>query len=176
MPVDIPVLDRDRLMAARMAMPAEESLGRLGLTNWGQTLTRAGVIDGLQSGRGFQSQALDGHWCLSLFELAIDNFMTRHGISHEHEPSWPADPTLNRTGSKRADWLLSDGTYVEAAGMLDDPEYAAKMDAKQELAEAHGLRLLVITPADGARLPAVLQEWLPPTNLSSGLDPRGRDG
>ena len=45
-----------------------------------------------------------------------------------------------------ADWRLADGTMVEAAGMLADPIYAGKIRQKRAMAEAQGIRLVVLTP------------------------------
>jgi hypothetical protein len=162
-PHDVPAPDRDRLMAARMAMPDSESLRPLGLTNWGETLEAAGVLlDGLRTSRGLSSRAADGHWCRSMLELAVDDFLSSSGIEHECEPGWPQHPSLNPTGARRADWRLQDGTYVEAAGLMDDPAYAEKMSQKRLLAEYVGVRLVVVEPSDLNRLAAIFAEWMPP--------------
>ncbi len=167
-PHDVPPAERDRLMAARMAMPGEASLLRLGLTNWGAMLAAAGVlVDGLQTPRGLASRAVDGHWCKSMLELAVDDFFSSSRIGHECEPGWPQHPTLNPYGARRADWRLPDGTYVEAAGLMDDPAYAEKMSQKRVLAEQVGVRLVVVMPSDLNRLGALFAEWMP-------LDPLGQ--
>ena len=41
---------------------------------------------------------------------------------------------------------------IEYAGLMDEPEYAAKMEAKRELADRLGLSLIVIEPDDLAKL------------------------
>ena len=62
--------------------------------------------------------------------------MSVNGIWHSLEPRYPFDPELNRNGS-RADWLLADGTFVEAAGLMTDVYYREKMEqiAKESSAQ-----------------------------------------
>jgi hypothetical protein len=127
---------------------------------WSEWLQRAGLLDGgLKTVRGTISVAADGHFCRSLLERHIDDFMTANGIRHAVEPNYPHDPALNTTGL-RADWLFEDGTLVEAWGLPDDPVYAAKMQRKVSLAESKGLRLVGITAADLVRLPEIFRDWL----------------
>lgn len=163
LPHHLPGHERDRLLAARMAMPNDDSLRRLGLSGWGETLVDAGVLtDGLKTARGIGSRAADGHWCRSLFELTVDDFFTTSGIPHECEPGWPHHPTLNANTLRRADWLLQDGTYVEAAGMMGDARYAQRISEKQQLADAVGVRLVIVEPADLARLSDLFSAWADP--------------
>ncbi len=119
---------------------------------------------GSETKRGLQSEAKDGHWCLSVFERQVDDFLTIRGIEHEHEPRWPKHPDFNPRGAKRADWRLADGTMVEAAGMLGDPIYAEKIRQKRAMAEALGIRLLVLTPEQVLHLDQVFGPWLVTTS------------
>ncbi|UOY03692.1 hypothetical protein [Blastococcus sp. PRF04-17] len=104
--------------------------------------------------------ATDGHPCRSMFERHIDDFLHHRGIAHDIEPAYPRHADLNTTGL-RADWLLDDGTYVEALGMPDEPAYAAKVARKRELAEHTGIRLITLTVEDLTRLPEIFAFWLP---------------
>jgi hypothetical protein len=159
-PHGIPHDQRDRVVAARMAMPDNDSLRRLGLTSWGETLMEAEVVlDGVRTARGFASRASDGHWCRSLLELAVDDFFTSMRIAHECEPGWPYHAALNPNAARRADWRLADGTFVEAAGLMDDKGYAEKMSQKQLLAEALGIPLIVVEPSDLNRLDVLFAAW-----------------
>jgi hypothetical protein len=97
---------------------------------------------------------------LSIFERQVDDFLTKHGIDHEHEPRWPKHPELNPRGAKRADWRLPDGTMVEAAGMLADPKYAAKIQEKRMLASALGIKLLLLLPEETLTLDKAFGPWL----------------
>jgi hypothetical protein len=47
----------------------------------------------------------------------------------------------------RADWRVGE-TLVEYAGLMDEPEYAAKMETKQEIAAEFGFPLLLVLPQD----------------------------
>lgn len=64
------------------------------------------------------------------------------------QPRWPTHPVLNPEGKLRGDWRLDDGTLVEYAGMLQDPEYREKMLRKVDLARATHTRCIVVTPED----------------------------
>ncbi len=124
---------------------------------WVKWLARAGVLgEGWRPSRGYISVAADGHECRSAFERIIDDYLWAKGIPHETEPIYPYDAELNANGS-RADWRLPDGTFVEAAGMMSQVEYAAKMARKAELAAKHGIRLLVLTESDLPRLYEVFE-------------------
>ncbi|MFF0880702.1 hypothetical protein [Micromonospora aurantiaca (nom. illeg.)] len=156
----------DRAMLIRMHVPrarirrAAASAEQRAPLIWADWLKRAGLLrDGVQMARGTVSVASDGHLCRSLLERHIDDFLTVNGISHEVEPYWPYDPDLNTTGL-RADWLLDDGSYVEAWGLPDEPAYAGKMERKVELAARTGIRLVGVTSADLGNLHKVFASWI----------------
>jgi len=164
-PHDRPGQVRDVMRATLTTIRNEHVLRKLGLWPWGKALVAAGVVDEfVKTKRGYQSEASDGYWCRSIFERQIDDFLTSRGISHEHEPPWPAHPELNPRGAKRADRLLSDGTMVEAAGMLDDSGYAERMASKRALAAAFDIPLLIITPEMVLSLDKVFARWVPEMN------------
>jgi hypothetical protein len=117
--------------------------------SWLKALILAGVLeDGTQpSGRGTRCIAADGHECLSLAERTIDDWLSAHDIPHEKEPLYPYHFYLNPSGRMRADWRVGE-TLVEYAGLMDEPEYAAKMETKQEIAAEFGFPLLLVLPQD----------------------------
>lgn len=122
---------------------------------WGEWLAKSGLLgEGWRPSRGYVSTANDGHLCRSLLERIIDDFFFGAGISHEPEPPYPYDPALNPHGM-RADWKLADGTFVEAAGLMTEADYAEKIAKKQALAAKHGIGLLILTHADLPRLPDI---------------------
>ena len=75
-------------------------------------------------------------------------------------------PEFNSRGLMRADWRLPDGTMVEAAGMLHDPKYAAKIEQKRALADALNLKLLVLTPEQTLTLDQVFKPWFAGTSVA----------
>jgi hypothetical protein len=146
--------ERDRRIRALLAMPPAETAKRvLGQQDWLGVLRAAGLVgETWRPSRGTWCHASDGHRCRSLLEKAIDDWFTANSVPHEREPWWPRHAELNPSGAKRADWLLSDGTYVECAGMLESKDYAEKIALKQQLARAVGLALIVVGPTDMHRL------------------------
>lgn len=153
----------DEAMLCRFLIPRTHSLtarpGRRQRT-WTDWLNVAGLLaDASRPARGILSVAADGHLCRSMFERHIDDFLHHHGIAHEVEPHYPRHHLLNTSGL-RADWLLADGTYVEALGMLEQDDYAAKVRRKIELASLSGIRLVTVRPPDLNRLPEVFADWM----------------
>lgn len=142
------------LLSTRPARPAR---------TWTEWLQLADLLkDGVRSSMGTVTVATDGHLCRSLFERHVDDFLHHRGVVHEPEPHYPRHPELNTTGL-RADWRLADGTFVEALGLMERQEYAAKVARKRELARLAGLRLVTVTAQDLHRLPEVFADWLPST-------------
>ncbi|MCC3291258.1 HIRAN domain-containing protein [Arthrobacter sp. zg-Y1110] len=148
----------DRALLVRMHVPRVNTrLRREGAQQrapytWFDWLAKADIVqDGYRTSRGIMSTARDGHVCRSLLERHIDDFFTANSIAHEAEPHWPYDPDLN-PNAMRADWLLWDGTYVEAWGLPDEEKYIEKMQKKIRLAAKHGIRLVGVTPQDLGRL------------------------
>lgn len=127
---------------------------------WTHILIDAGLADnGVRSSRGTVLKAVDGHMCSSMLEKAVDDFLHKNGIDHSREPLYPFDEQLNPNTRLRADWLLSDGTFVEMWGMPNDVDYADKMRIKIELAARRHLRLVGITPTDTGSLSAIFADW-----------------
>lgn len=157
-PPDASDQDRDRWMRALVSMPGVEGIKQaLSQQDWFGVLQEVGLVGTVwRPSLGTWCRAADGHLCRSLLEKSIDDWLSRHGIVHECEPYWPKHPTLNPSGLKRADWVLSDGSYVECAGLLERKDYVKKIVEKRELAEISKINLIVITPADLFRLDAIL--------------------
>lgn len=101
--------------------------------------------------RGYVSVAADARMCRPLFERTVDDYFTANGIAHEAEPAYPCDAQFNETGL-RAAWLLSNGRYVEAAGMMGTAAYAEKMGRKRELVSRHGITLVILVKDGLSRL------------------------
>lgn len=104
--------------------------------SWAHLLEEAGLLSQRQRGRGgHQSIASDGHLCLSMGERAVCEFLTKNNILHEREPMYPIDEKFNPNGLLRGDFLI-DGLIIEFAGMMSNPDYAARMKIKEKLANS----------------------------------------
>lgn len=162
-PFDATPDKRDRWMRALVAMPNVDIIKKvLEQKDWLGVLQTAELVgETWRPGRGTWCRANDGHRCRSLLEKSIDDWLSSNNIDHECEPRWPRHSQFNPSGAKRADWLLPDGTYVECAGMMDDPEYAAKIVAKRQLAQELEIPLVVIGPTDMHRLDRILAAHVP---------------
>lgn len=142
----VPAADIDARILQRIAI----TRGRLA---WTRILIDAGLADnGIRRSRGTVLKAVDGHLCSSMLEKAVDDFLHQNGIGHTREPLYPYDEQFNPNTRRRADWLLSDGTFVEMWGMPNDTAYAGKMAEKTELAARHRLQFIGLTPEDVGRL------------------------
>jgi len=130
---------------------------------WIRLLRNSGLLDvqnlDVRGRRGYQTIATDGHLARSLLERHIDDFLHFNNISHKTEPFYPRDVKLNTDGM-RADWLLNDGTFVEAVGMTSI-RYFDKLANKRTVAKNSGIRLIELTENDLSRLPEVFSRWLP---------------
>lgn len=167
----------DLLMLCRM-LTARSHMTVLGSArksySWTDWLAKAGLLtNGFRTSRGVTVTAKDGHICRSLLERQIDDFFYDNGIEHEVEPHYPYDPEINITGY-RADWKLSDGTFVEALGFPNDAAYMAKADRKITLARKHQIRLVTVTHADTANLARIFEAWVRPEFIrtETALPPR----
>ncbi|MFA5707784.1 hypothetical protein [Mycolicibacterium sp.] len=143
--------------------------------SWTDWLGQAGLLaDGLRTSRGVTVMAKDGHICRSLLERQIDDFFYDHGISHDIEPHYPFDAEINPDGY-RADWRLSDGTYVEALGFTANPVYMAKAQRKIDLAAKYQIPIVTVTEAELPDLHTIFAKWLPPQSewqTATTLPPR----
>jgi hypothetical protein len=160
---------RARLVAALLCAPNASALkSALEVDNWLDVLRAAGLVgDAWRTTRGFLCTAADGHPCRSLGEKSIDDWLHRHGITHEIEPKWPRHDEYNPNGRLRGDWSLPDGTIVEYAGLNHDA-YLAKIEKKRLLAKATGTQLLVVLPEDLTSLDRVFRPWEPTPTSPNG--------
>jgi hypothetical protein len=146
---DLATLSDDKQIAVvkcLLAMPSYKRYVKV-FGSWFKALVLAGVLEGGAQplSRGTRCFADDGHVCLSLSEKAIDDWLNAHGICHEKEPLYPRHPDLNPTGRIRSDWRVG-RTIIEYVGLLDEPDYFARIEAKRELARESGISLIVVEP------------------------------
>jgi len=152
--------ERRGLMLACAAMIGDpRAITKLHGGTWLKVLQAAGVVgEAWRSSRGTYCIAADGHPCRSLAERSVCDWFERNGVAHEIEPRWPKHPEHNPSGHRRADWKVGD-TFIEFAGLMTDDHYASKMLAKQSLADAAGIDLLILTPEDLGTLDRVLSAF-----------------
>jgi hypothetical protein len=136
------------IVKALLAMPSYKTYVET-FDSWLKALVSARVLaDGTyRTQRGIRCIAADGHECLSLAEKTVDDWLSSRSIPHEIEPLYPYHFHLNPSGRMRADWKVGP-VFIEYAGLMNEPEYAAKMRTKQELAAECGFSLIVIEPKD----------------------------
>lgn len=129
--------------------------------NWLNCLSQAGVLENgyRKTSRGIQCTAKDGHLCLSLGEKTIDDWLSDHKIEHEKEVLYPYDEKLNPNELSRTDWKVGK-VFIEYAGLMNDTEYAKKMEIKKELALKNQIRLIIITSSDLFRLDEILKDLI----------------
>jgi hypothetical protein len=126
--------------------------------SWAHFLDEAGLLKERKSGRGgYQSIATDGHLCLSLGERAICEHLTRNGIIHEKEPTYPYHEQLNPNELLRGDFLVN-GMIIEFAGMMSNPDYASRMETKQKLAKTLKLKWMKLEAASLNDLDKMLEK------------------
>ena len=135
------------LKAAYLLPPSWYLVNKLQTRSWLKILSDSQVLsDGLlRTGRGIRCIAKDGHECNSLVELEIDNWLFMKGIPHQKEPVYPFHKEYNRLSRLRADFQVKQ-TFIEYAGLMDDPEYASKIEMKKKLAKDLKINLIVIEP------------------------------
>ena len=95
----------------------------------------------LNSKFGIMCIAKDGHFCRSLAEQQIDNWLFENNIVHEIEPNYPKHDEFNKSGRMRADWKIGD-KFVEYFGLPNDKKYAEKMQKKRNLANQLNIDLI----------------------------------
>jgi hypothetical protein len=99
----------------------------------------------------------DGHFCRSMAEQKIDNWLFNNNIPHETEPIYPKHEIFNKNGRLRADWKIGDN-FVEYFGLPEDKKYAEKMEKKRNLANALNIELIELFYEDILNLDEVLVE------------------
>lgn len=129
--------------------------------SWLNCLSQSGVLENgyRKTSRGIQCTAKDGHLCLSLGEKTIDDWLSDHKIEHEKEVFYPYDEKLNPNELSRTDWKVGK-VFIEYAGLMNDTEYAKKMEIKKELALKNQIRLIRITSSDLFRLDEILKDLI----------------
>lgn len=109
-----------------------------------QLLLKSGLLpEGTRRMRiGTWVKAKDGDLCFSLAERAIDDWLSKNGITHNKEVKYPES-------DMRCDWeVLINGkrVFIEYFGLMNLSAYKEKALRKKEIAEANGIKLIAIMP------------------------------
>jgi len=85
-------------------------------------------------------------------EAAVAEALNRLGIDYAYEPRLKLTDAdaATKTAYARPDFMQTDGSRVviEYAGMLDQPDYLARHQAKAQLYAANGVSMIEVKPDD----------------------------
>ena len=90
-----------------------------------------------------QTYAKDGHFCYSISELLIDNWLTDHSIDHQKEVPYPESKYI-------VDWSLNNKKiFIEYFGLANDVhDYDITVGRKKMICQEYGIKLIDIYPKD----------------------------
>lgn len=123
--------------------------------SWIAALDAAGILEGgvIKTQRGYMCAANDGHFCRSIGEKIVDDFLHKNKIAHEREPIYAGDRQY------RADWKV--GRYfIEFWGLKGDEDYDKKIEEKREIAQKHDIPLIELTFEDLRKLDEKLKDLI----------------
>lgn len=90
-----------------------------------------------------QTYAKDSHFCYSISELLIDNWLTYHSIIHQKEAPYPESNFI-------ADWSIPEKKiFIEYFGLANDiNEYDITIDKKKKICQKYGIKLIDLYAKD----------------------------
>ncbi len=114
--------------------------------SWTKALTEAGLTPHRSLNQRMykrrECRSKDGHWCNSISELLIDNWLQESGIPHEKEFLYPI-------GKFRADWKIGEHTFIEYFGLANDSDqYNTVIEKKRQICRETGIDLIELYPKD----------------------------
>ncbi|WP_339304609.1 hypothetical protein NST33_18650 [Paenibacillus sp. FSL L8-0435] len=109
-------------------------------------------------------KASDGTVCLSNAELSITEFFIENNISFEKEVPYTEFVDDPRSGKKRCDWVLEDGSVIEYFGMPERERYKEKMNQKIIICKENDIKLIALYRKDLNKLHKIFK---PLTNVST---------
>jgi len=88
-------------------------------------------------------KANDNHFCDSVSEVLIDNWLHKNKIKHSKNTPYPDTGHIT-------DWTINNGTiFVEYFGLAkDSPRYDRSMKKKERICKRHNIRLIKIYSTD----------------------------
>ena len=132
--------------------PAKRELGPLAYNcirafgSWNGALVAAGLEPHRSHSQRMykrtRTTALDGHVCDSVSEALVDNWLTKHGISHTRNALYPDT-------NHKADWSVGTKIFVEYFGLANDSvRYDRAIKQKRTLCKKHGITLVELYSSD----------------------------
>jgi hypothetical protein len=90
-----------------------------------------------------QTYAKDGHYCYSISEVLIDNWLKNHGFNHQKEVPYPENKFI-------ADWSIRDKKiFIEYFGLAGDVKnYDLTIEKKRAICAKHGIKLIELYAQD----------------------------
>lgn len=114
--------------------------------SWNKAISASGLIPYRSHSermyKRLQTKAKDGHFCDSISEAIIDNWLIDHDIQHIKGFPYPST-------NHKADWKIDTKTFIEYFGLAkDSPRYDRAVEEKKELCRKNGIKLIEIYPQD----------------------------
>lgn len=117
--------------------------------SWNNAVSAAGFLPNRSHNQRMykrsSAKSADGHYCDSISELLIDNWLAGNKIKHHRNTSYPD------TGHK-ADWSINSKNkivFVEYFGLAKDSQrYDHSIKRKRALCRKHNIKLIEIYPQD----------------------------
>jgi hypothetical protein len=124
--------------------------------SWFAVLARSGCLPegSRKEVYGTRILASDGHECLSMAEMQIDDLLTKLRIPHRKEVQYP-------NASFRCDWAVEQGetvVFIEYFGLSGRADYDQKIVKKREMLQKAGVALIELYSEDLSRLSDRLAE------------------
>ncbi len=130
---------------ARREVPNIDGACRYAFGTWNNAIVAAGLTPNRShENRMYKrtiTKAKDGHFCDSISEALIDNWLEERNIKHEKNVKYPNSGHV-------ADWKVGN-FFVEYFGLAkDSPRYDRNVKIKQKLCKRSGIKLIEIYPTD----------------------------
>ena len=142
------VRDLKRVPARRELKSINDSCKKL-FGSWNKAVAAAGLQPNRSHGdrmyKRIMTKASDGHFCDSMSEAVVDNWLAENDIPHEKDVHYP-------NTHHKADWgiiLKNQKIFVEYFGLANDsPRYDRTVKEKRQLCRENEIPLIEIYPKD----------------------------
>ena len=98
--------------------------------------------------------------CYSIYEQIITNFFIDNYIWYKKEERYSSYINDKRCKTKRVDWVLPDGTFVEYWGFPNDERYARQMNLKIKICKDNKVNLISLFISDVNRLERFFEKYI----------------